>query len=117
MQTPHGGIKRRDWRLIDGALSITLPSYSTLALISMLMLTLNLLIAPGDTPWLSPVWFGLLAILFLYPWFGLALDKAPGWAYLAVLAGPLFMVWRSWINLQSRLHAKNITWVRTPHRD
>jgi cellulose synthase/poly-beta-1,6-N-acetylglucosamine synthase-like glycosyltransferase len=110
------GIRRMEWRLIDGALSITLPSYSTLALVSALMLALNLLFAPHDLAWPILAWSGVLIALFLYPWFGLALEKAPGWAYLAILAGPWFMLWRTWINLLARLRAKKVTWVRTPHR-
>jgi cellulose synthase/poly-beta-1,6-N-acetylglucosamine synthase-like glycosyltransferase len=110
------GLKRADWRLLDGFLSISLPSFSALTIISTLMMALSILFAAGSAPWLAWSWAAVLICLFLYPMFGLGLEGAPSWAYLAVLTGPVFMVWRSWINLTARLRAKNIAWVRTPHR-
>jgi len=80
------------------------------------MLALSLIFLQSSASWLTLGWSGLLVLLFLYPWFGLALEKAPGWAYRALLIGPVFMVWRGWINLMARLRAKKIVWVRTPHR-
>jgi cellulose synthase/poly-beta-1,6-N-acetylglucosamine synthase-like glycosyltransferase len=108
------GIDSRDWRLIDGALSVSLPSYTALALISWVLLLINLLV--GAAPGQAWGWGGALAGLFVYPLFGLALERAPGWAYLVILSGPVYMIWRTWINLLARLRARRIVWVRTPHR-
>lgn len=114
-QLVRQGIRRRDWRLVDGALSISLPSYTALALLSGLFLAANVLMGEAATG-LVWGWEAALAGLFVYPLFGLALERAPGWAYLVILSGPVYMIWRTWINLLARLRAGRIVWVRTPHR-
>ncbi|OGO29106.1 MAG: hypothetical protein A2Z16_08250 [Chloroflexi bacterium RBG_16_54_18] len=110
------GARQRSWLMIDGALSILIPSFSTQGILSILMLLGSWLILPSSMSWLVYAWVVILLLLFLYPWFGLALEKSPGWAYLAVLSGPLFMIWRTLIHLLARIKGKNIVWVRTQHR-
>jgi hypothetical protein len=53
--------------------------------------------------------------LILYPLLGLALERAPLRAYLAILSGPAFIVWRTWLALAARSR-REVTWVRTPRR-
>jgi 1,2-diacylglycerol 3-beta-glucosyltransferase len=110
------GFRQRNGGMLDGALSITVPSYSTLTLIGLGLLAASLISRAAGPDWLLYAWMGTLFFLFIYPLFGLALERAPGWAYLAILSGPFFMLWRTWINLLARLRAKRVTWVRTPHR-
>jgi hypothetical protein len=67
--------------------------------------------------WLILAWGMMVVSLFIYPLFGLTLERAAWWAYLAIISGPVFMLWRTWLNLKARLPGKSIIWVRTPHGD
>jgi hypothetical protein len=53
---------------------------------------------------------------FLYPLIGLALERAPFKAYLVILTGPIFILWRIWLSLVTRFGTKRIVWVRTAHK-
>jgi hypothetical protein len=53
--------------------------------------------------------------LFIYPFIGLALEKAPAKAYAAIFAGPLFILWRTWLVLTMRFRRRPMIWVRTAH--
>jgi hypothetical protein len=53
--------------------------------------------------------------LFAYPLFGLALEKAPAKAYVVILTGPLFIVWRTYLAIKSRYFRRQDVWVRTAH--
>jgi cellulose synthase/poly-beta-1,6-N-acetylglucosamine synthase-like glycosyltransferase len=110
------GLRQGDWSKLDGALGASIPSYSTLSLIAFAMLLLHL--AFGSYGWSGFVYlWGALALgLFIYPLFGLMLEKSPWWAYLAILSGPFFMLWRTWLNLRVRVARQAVSWVRTPHR-
>jgi hypothetical protein len=57
-----------------------------------------------------------LVALLLYPMLGLVLEGAPKRAYLAMLIGPVFVAWRAWLTLQTRLTQSDAAWVRTPRR-
>lgn len=112
------GLKRGDGALLDGALQAYLPSYSTLTLLAVLLLAAQLIFywAGGHiAAWAWIAWAVFVALLYFYPLFGLALEKAPLRAYLAILTGPVFMVWRTWLALQARLGRRAVTWVRTAH--
>jgi 1,2-diacylglycerol 3-beta-glucosyltransferase len=113
------GLKRGDGALIDGALQAYFPSYSTLTLISLvsliLQLVMNWLIQPLFPSVLVAMWALVVGFLFLYPLFGLALEGAPGHAFLAILSGPAYMLWRTWLALVSRFRGKQIAWTRTAH--
>jgi hypothetical protein len=112
-------LKQRDGALLDGALQVYLPSYSTLTLAGVLCLFIQLLVNLMAGPviaWpLVGAWGGLVAFLLIYPLLGLALEKAPPQAYLAILSGPLFIVWRTSLALRARLTGRSVTWIRTPH--
>lgn len=110
------GIKNRSWLQVDGALSVTIPSYSTLTILSIVMLFCSLPILLDGYFSISIAWLGVLFMLFIYPLFGLVLEKAPVWSYVAIIAGPFFMLWRLWIQIMARVRGKNTTWIRTQHR-
>jgi hypothetical protein len=113
------GIRRRDPALIDGALQAYLPSYSTLTLTAGILLLLQLLAnwLAGYifSPALITGWAITVAILFLYPFFGLLLARATSRVYLAILFGPFYIVWRTWLALAARLTRAPVTWHRTVH--
>jgi hypothetical protein len=43
------------------------------------------------------------------------LEKAPFKAYLAILSGPFFILWRTWLALAARFGSKPVIWIRTDH--
>jgi cellulose synthase/poly-beta-1,6-N-acetylglucosamine synthase-like glycosyltransferase len=113
------GIRRRDLKLLDGVAQAIFPSYSTLTFLCAALLVIGFAIDRWVVPFLTPqlaiaglVVFGLL---FIYPLIGLALERAPARAFLAILAGPFFIFWRTWLALKLRLRRTTVTWVRTPH--
>jgi cellulose synthase/poly-beta-1,6-N-acetylglucosamine synthase-like glycosyltransferase len=113
------GFKRRDIAVLDGALQAYLPSYSTLTMFGIMFLSLQLLInwQVGLTfSWgLIGAWAAIVATLFIYPLIGLAFEKAPLKAYLAILSGMLFIIWRSWLALKVRFGKGTALWIRTAH--
>jgi 1,2-diacylglycerol 3-beta-glucosyltransferase len=113
------GIKHRDSAMLDGAMQAFFPSFSSLSILCWLLLSgqiiLNLLI-PGILPWtLIEVWALFALLLFMYPLFGLTLERAPLKAYLVILTGPVYILWRTWLAATSRFTKKNMTWIRTTH--
>ncbi len=110
------GIGQKDPALIDGVLGSTIPSYSTLTFTTILILLLHIIFFSYFSS-IQTYLLGVMAfLLFIYPLMGLYLEKSPRWAYLALLSGPFYMVWRTWIVLRLRLIPRAITWVRTPHK-
>jgi cellulose synthase/poly-beta-1,6-N-acetylglucosamine synthase-like glycosyltransferase len=113
------GIKRRNLALLDGALQASFPSYSTLSLLSLIVLLIQISInffIEQIFPWhLIGAWVAIVAVLLIYPLFGLALERAPVRAYIAILLGPYFILWRTWLAFISRFGSKQITWIRTEH--
>jgi cellulose synthase/poly-beta-1,6-N-acetylglucosamine synthase-like glycosyltransferase len=112
-------IKRHDLALLDGALQAYLPSFSTLTVVSIIALLAQILLArlveSAFPVTLIYAWTGVCMVLFAYPLFGLALERAPARAYIAILMGPYFILWRTWLALTSRFGKKQITWIRTEH--
>lgn len=114
------GIKGRDLALLDGALQAYLPSYSTLTLASMISLIAQILINAWEQiflDYLIGAWVVVGGALFAYPFFGLALEKAPLKAYLVILSGPVFILWRTWLALTARFGRQPVKWIRTAHGD
>jgi cellulose synthase/poly-beta-1,6-N-acetylglucosamine synthase-like glycosyltransferase len=112
-------LRRFDGALLDGALQAYLPSFSTLTLISISVLLVQLAVNAMARPVFSgsvlAAWATVIALLFIYPMIGLALERAPARAYGAILLGPFFVLWRSWLALTSRYGRKPIRWIRTAH--
>jgi cellulose synthase/poly-beta-1,6-N-acetylglucosamine synthase-like glycosyltransferase len=106
--------------LMDGLAQIVFPPYSTLAVISALAVSLQLAanlawsrVIPAILLW---SWTGVLCALVLYPFLGLTLERAPWRAYLVIWTGPVFVLWRTWLAVRSRLWGRSVRWVRTPRR-
>jgi cellulose synthase/poly-beta-1,6-N-acetylglucosamine synthase-like glycosyltransferase len=113
-------IRQKSGVLLDGFLQSIVPSYSTLTLISAFLLFLQILIhifiLPVFDLSLFICWSGLVGLLAVYPLLGLALERAPLRAYIAILLGPVFIIWRTWLSISLRLRNKQMVWVRTDHR-
>ncbi|OQY91678.1 MAG: hypothetical protein B6D39_06205 [Anaerolineae bacterium UTCFX2] len=113
------GLHDKDPMVLEGALQALLPSYSTLTMICLLALMFcfaaNLLFGPLFSGAVFAALAGILALLFIYPLVGLALERAPLRAYLAILTGPVYIVWRTVLAIKSRYWQKQVAWIRTPH--
>jgi len=113
------GIKTRNLAMLDGGLQASFPSYSTLSLLGSLVLAIQVPMDYFmDGIFLRPLtgaWAAVVAMLLIYPLIGLALERAPGRAYIAILLGPYFILWRTWLALVSRFGRKQVTWIRTEH--
>jgi cellulose synthase/poly-beta-1,6-N-acetylglucosamine synthase-like glycosyltransferase len=113
------GIKRRNLAMLDGALQASFPSYSTLSLLALIVLVIHVAIdffIPSISLWpLTGIWAAMVIILMIYPLIGLTLERAPIRAYIAILLGPYFILWRTWLVLTSRFGRKKVTWIRTEH--
>jgi len=115
------GLCRRDLALLDGALQAYLPSYSSLTLITLAAVIVQLTLGIQDSRLgvahlLLVLWSLVVGALVIYPFLGLALEGAPFKAYLAILSGPLFILWRTWLALTSRYGRHQVEWVRTPRK-
>ena len=102
--------------MLDGVLQAILPSYSTTALISFVCLVAHIALASRSAPGLIYAWAFLAGMLAVYPFLGLALERAPWKAYKAILFGPFFVLWRTWTALVVRLRRRPVAWVRTARR-
>jgi cellulose synthase/poly-beta-1,6-N-acetylglucosamine synthase-like glycosyltransferase len=113
------GMKRRNSAMLDGALQASFPSYSTQSLLALIMLAIQVPIDYFiESIFLWPLigaWAATAVTLLVYPLFGLALERAPIRAYIAILLGPYFILWRTWLALISRFGKKQVTWIRTEH--
>lgn len=113
-------LRRRDPALLDGMAQMIFPSYSTLTVLAVAALFLQLLmkwsglLSAPTILWL--LWSLVIGALILYPFLGLAVERAPLRAYLAILTGPIFILWRTWLAIVSRFGHQPVTWVRTPRR-
>jgi hypothetical protein len=120
------GVRRRDASLLDGALQASFPSYSTLSIVSLVACLVHVgagvlrASESGDdgnkVRYLVSSWTLMAGALLAYPHLGLVLERAPRWAYAAVLLGPWFVVWRTWLAVTARLSQRPVVWVRTPRK-
>lgn len=113
------GIKCRHLALLDSAFQAYLPSYSTLAMVGTICLMIQVLVnslVGRIFLWdLVGAWGAVPGAPFVYPFIGLALENAPLIAYLAILSGPFFVLWRTWLALTARFGHKPVVWIRTAH--
>ena len=113
-------LHQRDPATLDGLTQMLFPSYSTLCILSVAGLALHLAAAQyndiGISSNLILLWISTTIALILYPFLGLALERAPHMAYLAIAAGPLYVLWRTRIAMARLLSHRQATWVRTPRR-
>ena len=115
------GIFKKNASLIDGALQAYLPSFSTLTMFAVAFLLLQLfvnLFAGVVFAWpIVAAWSVVVVALFIYPHFGLALERAPIRAYFAMMSGLPYVLWRTWLALTARISNREVVWVRTAHGD
>jgi cellulose synthase/poly-beta-1,6-N-acetylglucosamine synthase-like glycosyltransferase len=113
------GVKKHNLAMLDGALQASFPSYSTLSVMVLVILAIQISIdyfIGSISLWpLLIAWAAIVITLLIYPLFGLALERAPFRAYIAILVGPYFILWRTWLALVSRFGKKQVTWIRTEH--
>jgi cellulose synthase/poly-beta-1,6-N-acetylglucosamine synthase-like glycosyltransferase len=116
-----GAVRSRSLAVLDGAVELLMPSYTFLLAVSIA----NLGLAAG-LAWLLPAVQGMVGVAGsallcvawgLYPVLGLLVDRAPAWAFRALLLGPAYLAWRLWISVLVRLRADKISWVRTERRE
>jgi cellulose synthase/poly-beta-1,6-N-acetylglucosamine synthase-like glycosyltransferase len=113
------GFRHRNAAMLDGAMQAYFPSYSTLSLLFLALLMGNLILnrlnpnlCPMSLIFLSAF---IILLLFVYPLFGLFLERAPLKAYIIILTGPIFIIWRTWLAVTSRFKKRKVTWIRTSH--
>lgn len=110
------GLRKRDLTLLEGALSAYLPSYSTLALIVAPMTAFSCLVRSGIPAWLPAAWSAALVLVIIYPLISLFLDRAPLIAFLVILTGPVYILWRTGVAFTTRYIRKDAEWIRTPRQ-
>lgn len=104
------GVARLDADALDKLLELTLPPFSTMAVLTPLLTAVRLFTKACSAPGVV-LWGGS----WLFPVVGLMLEGAPRSAYRALLIGPLYVLWRLWIGLRVRWRRAPIAWVRTQH--
>ncbi len=93
------GVRTHDWALIDGAIQASIPAYSTLTLLSGVFFLSSFLLKNWLWDWIPFSWTALFSLLFLFPLINLAFDRAPFKAFMVILSGPVFIVWRTWLGI------------------
>jgi hypothetical protein len=119
LQRAHlGPLLSSAWRdrnldALDAALELSLPPFSTLALLSVgLVLAQVILTSNHFSPLL--IVSGLLLIgSFLFPILGLLAERAPWHTFRSLLFGPAYALWRVWLGLTVRMRNGNVPWIRT----
>jgi len=105
--------KARSAAAFDCVLELALPSFSTLCL----LIATQVAILIATTGWRIPglLWSSVLlaSATAAYPFLGLLLEHAKPSAFLVLVFGPAYAVWRVWVGLLSRLQGDRVTWVRT----
>ena len=112
-------LRRRSLPLMDAALQASLPSYSSLTLASVALWVwqvIGYLMRRSGFGTSLAGWTAVTTALAAYPLIGLALERAPARAYIVMLTGPLFVVWRTWLAVTSRFGGRQVVWVRTARR-
>jgi cellulose synthase/poly-beta-1,6-N-acetylglucosamine synthase-like glycosyltransferase len=107
------GFKEWDWAALDQAVELLLPSFSTLVSLSILVVGVQW-IWTSLRPWLpQPVSIGSVLAWALFPFLALWADRAPAFAYRALLCSPWYLLWRLWIGFQARSRGRRARWIRT----
>lgn len=108
------GIARRSLPMLEDALQILLPSYSTLTILAVFLTALSRLLSSSLPSWLPWAYTGVAFALFGFPFLNLALERAPGKAFWVILTGPVYILWRSWLKLYATFREKDDIWAKTP---
>lgn len=110
------GMRKRDLALLEGALSAYLPSYSTLALMIAPVALISWLLRQGLPGWLPVFSILTLFLAVFYPFFALLFDRAPLRAFLVILTGPVYIIWRTGMAIRARYLKQESEWIRTPRQ-
>lgn len=110
------GLRKHDLALLEGALTAYLPSYSTMALIIAPVSLLSWLLRAGLPGWMPILWGVTLLLAVVYPLIALFLDRAPPIAYLVILTGPVYILWRTVVAITTRYIRGETEWIRTPRQ-
>lgn len=111
------GLRTHNLAVLDRAVELLLPSFSTLSVATIGLLLVQLL-WPGLKP-LLPTWVTLVSALawVAFPVAGLIIDRAPAWTYQALLYAPIYVFWRISQGLQATFKRGRVDWVRTRRRE
>jgi cellulose synthase/poly-beta-1,6-N-acetylglucosamine synthase-like glycosyltransferase len=111
------GVRELNWAALDQAVELLLPPLSVLAILSFMVTVVH---------WLWPslrlvlpltISTGAAIAWGLFPFLGLLIDRAPGSAFLTLLYGPFYVLWRLWIGLLARVRGRRVRWVRTTRHE
>jgi len=108
------GIAKRNLPMLEGALQVLMPSYSTLTILAVFLTVLSWFVSSSFTYWLTWAYMGVTLALFFFPLLNLSMERAPLKAFLVILTGPVYILWRSWLKLYATLTEKGDTWIKTP---
>jgi 1,2-diacylglycerol 3-beta-glucosyltransferase len=104
------GLRRRSWLRIDAALEQLIPPLSVPFALGAVSVPAALLFGSVS---LTAIALGCLAGYALYLVSALALVRAPGSAYAALAAAPLYITWKLWLYTRALSGAGASEWVRT----
>jgi len=112
-------LSNRNLSALDLAIELLLPSFSTLALLSIATLGLHLLLLWIGSPSLLPLWvsIAIIGLWVAFPFLALMGEGAPTSAYRALVYAPAYLAWRIWIGLKVWLKRGRVEWVRTKRRE
>jgi cellulose synthase/poly-beta-1,6-N-acetylglucosamine synthase-like glycosyltransferase len=107
------GIRRRSFSLIDSAVTLIAPNYSSQASLALLCLVGSWVNAGGLFWGLSFYWAaGLVAVIASYFVLGIFSTEAPGKALVGLILVPVFLPWRLTIELLGMLGYGRRHWGR-----
>jgi cellulose synthase/poly-beta-1,6-N-acetylglucosamine synthase-like glycosyltransferase len=105
--------QRRNWAALDLVLELCLPSFSTLALLTMGLLIFQGILRVFGVPFPLLVSGFLAGAAFLLPILGLAAERAPWTSFQALAFAPAYTAWRLSMGLAVRLRRGQVRWIRT----
>jgi cellulose synthase/poly-beta-1,6-N-acetylglucosamine synthase-like glycosyltransferase len=107
------GIRDGNLSAIDQAAELLMPPFSVLAMGAAFLLVAQILFSGLRFQSSMTLTVGVTIALILVPIFGLLLDRAPASLFLYVILGPIYAVWRIWINLMTLFRLDQLQWIRT----
>ncbi len=113
MQLLLTGIRNNNPSAIDQAIVLLMPPYSVLAMSAVILLLAQLLFSGLRFTSSITVSIAVTFALILVPVISLLLDRAPPSLFLYVFLGPIYAVWRNWINLMTIFRLDRLQWIRT----
>lgn len=111
------GVRQRDWAKLDGGVELIMPAYSTLTALTLVVAVIQGLMLPQSGAGFFALTGAALLAWLAYPVLGLWIDRAPASMYKALLYGPLYLMWRVWLAVLTRVLGRRIQWVRTQRRE